>query len=82
MIDMQDQELWSIAVFRLREAANRIFALATRVRAQHIRSRLLEVYEQLRTEEAKLSALAETVQTDDHVAPGTAITPGRPETEA
>lgn len=71
MTDMQDQELWSIAVFRLREAANRIFALATRVRAPLVRSRLLDVYEQLRAQEAKLGTLAEAMRAGDEPPNGT-----------
>lgn len=74
MTDMQDRELWSIAVFRLREAANRIFALATRVRAPRVRSRLLEVYEQLRAEEAKIAALASVTVSGDEPSTGDELT--------
>jgi hypothetical protein len=61
MGDMQERELWSVAVFRLRESANRIFSLATRVRSQQARGQLLRIYEQLRDEEAKLASLATAV---------------------
>jgi site-specific recombinase len=59
MIDMQERELWSVAVFRLRESANRIFSLATRVHSVEVRAQLLRIYEQLRAEESKLAALAD-----------------------
>ena len=77
MTDMHDQELWSIAVFRLREAANRIFALATRVRAPETRGRLLDVYEQLRAEESKLAALAVASRSGDETTDATASRPDR-----
>jgi hypothetical protein len=59
MADMQEREMWGVAVFRLRESANRIFSLATRVRSQDVRGELLRIYEQLRAEEAKLATLAD-----------------------
>ena len=62
MSDIQERELWSVAVFRLRESANRIFSLATRVRSLEIRGQLLRIYEQLRAEEAKLAALADAAE--------------------
>ena len=62
MSEMHERELWSVAVFRLRESANRIFSLATRVRAPEIRARLLRIYEQLRAEEAKLATLADAAE--------------------
>jgi len=62
MSEMQERELWGVAVFRLRESANRIFSLATRVRSLEVRGQLLRIYEQLRSEEAKLAALADAAE--------------------
>jgi hypothetical protein len=57
-----ESELWGLAVFRLREAANRIFALATRVHSRDVRAQLLRIYEQIRCEESRLCELADKAE--------------------
>jgi len=58
MIEIDEQELWRIAMFRLREAARRIQALRTVSEVPQTRKQLLRIYERLLAGEESLGALA------------------------
>jgi hypothetical protein len=60
MIDMQEDELWRIAAFRLRESARRIYTLSNVATSPGARAQLLGIYVRLRSDEEKLCALAES----------------------
>jgi hypothetical protein len=64
MIDMHERELWSIAAFRLRESAKRIYALSSHVASPHLRAELLSIYVRLRADEDRLSAWAGQIPAD------------------